>query len=127
VLEQRTCGNYIGVRGIESPVYIDNGNRDIPIHDFPTGLRAVVEDRCQKVNPPWSQCQMVSGIGDPEGVSSTHFNSANFELPIGKRTVVSWTSRSHEKGASRRELRSGERFHRGLEIGDLRGKLVTTS
>ena len=43
--------NYIGVRGIESPMYIDNGNRDIPIRDFPTGLRAIVEDRCWKVEP----------------------------------------------------------------------------
>jgi hypothetical protein len=55
---------YIGVRGIESPVYIDNGNRDIPIRDFPTGLRAVVEDRCRKVNPHWSQRQVASGIGE---------------------------------------------------------------
>jgi hypothetical protein len=37
----------IGVRGIESPDAHDNGNHDIPIRDFPTGLRIVVEDRCR--------------------------------------------------------------------------------
>jgi hypothetical protein len=57
-------------------------------------------------------------IGDPENVSSTHSNSANSETPIGERTVVLWTSRSHEKGVSRRELRSGERYHRGSGVGD---------
>jgi hypothetical protein len=31
---------YIGVQGIESPMYIDNGNHDIPIHDFSIGLQA---------------------------------------------------------------------------------------
>jgi len=44
----RTC---TGDREIESPMYIDNENRDIPIRDFPTGLRTIVEDRWQKVNP----------------------------------------------------------------------------
>jgi hypothetical protein len=47
-------------------------------------------------------------IGDPKGVSSTHSNSANSETPIGERTVVLWTSRSHEKRVSRRELRGAE-------------------
>jgi hypothetical protein len=75
--------NYIGVRGIESPVYIDNGDRDIPIHDFPTGLRAIVEDRCWKVNPSLESAPGGIGdrrIGDPEGVSSTHshFTISNF-------------------------------------------------
>jgi hypothetical protein len=31
---------YIGVQGIESPMYIDNGNHDISIRDFLTGLQA---------------------------------------------------------------------------------------
>jgi hypothetical protein len=43
---------------------------------------------------------------------------ANSETPIRERTVVLWTSRSHEKGVSQRELRSGERYHRGSGIGD---------
>jgi hypothetical protein len=47
-------------------------------------------------------------IGNPKGVNSTHFNSANSETPIGERTVVLWTSRSHAKRVSRRELRGAE-------------------
>jgi hypothetical protein len=31
---------YIGVQGIESPMYIDNENLDILIRDFPIGLQA---------------------------------------------------------------------------------------
>jgi hypothetical protein len=57
-------------------------------------------------------------IGDPENIISTHSNSTNSETPIRERTVVLWTSRSHEKGVSRRELRSGERYHRGSGIED---------
>jgi hypothetical protein len=40
-------------------------------------------------------------IGDPEGVSSTHFNPRSSETPIGGRTVVLWTSRSHAKELAR--------------------------
>jgi hypothetical protein len=52
---------YTGDREIEGPMYIDNGNRDIPIPDFPTGLRTVVEDRWQKFNPRREPA--TSGIG----------------------------------------------------------------
>jgi hypothetical protein len=44
-------------------------------------------------------------IGDPGGVSYTHFNFASSELPIGEGIVVLWPSRSHAKRASQRELR----------------------
>jgi hypothetical protein len=56
---ERSCR--VGDRGAESPMHMTSGNRDIPIPDFPTELRIVVEDRCQKDNP----CRETapSGIG----------------------------------------------------------------
>jgi hypothetical protein len=47
-------------------------------------------------------------IGDPEDVSSTHYDLEKSEIPIGERTVVLWTNRSHAKGVSQRELRGAE-------------------
>jgi hypothetical protein len=78
-----------------------------------------------------SQELMPSGIGDrriedPESVISTHSHPVKSETSIGERTVVSWTSRSHEKGVSQRELRSGDRCHRGSGIGDPWGKKIAT-
>jgi hypothetical protein len=104
--------HHIGVRDLEGSVNYCNGNRDIPICDFPitTGVWAIgarARDKCRKVKP----CRgSTSGgirnrrIGNPKGVSFTHSNSVNSETLIGERTVVSWTSRSHAKGASQREL-----------------------
>jgi hypothetical protein len=47
-------------------------------------------------------------IKNPKGISSTHSIFAKSETLIGERTVVLWTSRSYEKEASWRELRSAE-------------------
>jgi hypothetical protein len=63
--------------------HIDNRNRDIPIRDFPTGLRAIVEDRCWKVNPSLESARggiRDQRIGGPKGVSFTHshFTILNF-------------------------------------------------
>jgi hypothetical protein len=65
-------------------------------------------------------------IGDPEDVSSTHFSFAKSKFPIGERTVVLWTSRSHVKRVSRRELRGAESTIGDRESG-IREAVITTS
>jgi hypothetical protein len=93
-----------------------SGNRDIPKRDFPitTGVWAIgarVRDKCRTVKP----CHELTPGGienrrieDSEGVCSMHFNSANSEILIGKRTVILWTSRSYAKRTYPEELRGVE-------------------
>ena len=96
---------YIEVQSLEGSMNLCNRNREIPKRDFPitTGVWAIgalVEDRCQEGQ---SSLESMPGgiinrrIGNPKGVSSTHFKSAKCETLIGGRTVVLWTSRSHVK------------------------------
>jgi hypothetical protein len=97
--------SHIGVRDLEGSVNLCNLKSRIPKRDFPitTGvwaIGAIVEDRCRRVNPRGESTPGGIGnrrIGNSKGVSSTHFNSAKSETPIGERTVVLWTSRSHAK------------------------------
>jgi hypothetical protein len=102
---------HTGVRVFESPVPIYDGNRDIPIRDFPTGLRHHSGGQVSKVNPDGESTPGGIGnrrIGISKGVNSTHFKLATSEVPIGKkgRGPMDWQVTG--KGASRRELRKRE-------------------
>jgi hypothetical protein len=99
--------HHIGVQDLEGSVNFCSGNRDFSITTGVWAIGAKARDKCRKVKPCRGSTSGGIGnrrIGNPKGVSFTHSNSANSETPIGERTVVSWTSRSHAKGASRREL-----------------------
>jgi hypothetical protein len=60
--------SHIGDRDLVSSVNKCNENHDIAIHDFLIivgvwAIGAKAKDRCWKVNPRRSQCQVASGIG----------------------------------------------------------------
>jgi hypothetical protein len=70
----------------------------------------LVEDRCRRVNPRWSQRQVASEIGESE-FQGREFHTFQFREVRNSdrgRTVVLWNSRSHAKKVSRRELRGAE-------------------